>query len=197
MVIKKGEYYALFDAGPKTSGITEISALAEGLPLSTTSISVKSLTPELLLNAPEIVENLEVFTVKITAKQDDLALSGLNVNWSVQGGALQLSDRTTGITGEAVASIMSTSGSTVDVKASVSGSNYSPSTISKSVKINATASEFLAFAEEQTQYAKPEIGGIDPVIILVPAMIGLMGYMLFKKGVIKVRNPPVINQPQI
>jgi hypothetical protein len=197
MVIKKGEYYALFDAGPKTGGITEISALAEGLPISTTNIRITSLTPELLLNAPEIVENQEVFTVKITAKQDDLALSGLNVNWNVQGGTLQLSDSTTGKTGEAIASIMSTSGNTVDVKASVSGSNYSPSTISKSVKINSTASEFLAYAEEQTQYTKPEIGGIDPVIILVPAMIGLMGYMLFKRGIIKVKNPPVIKQPQI
>jgi len=197
MIIKKGEYYTLFDAGPKTGGTTQISALAEGLPLSTTDIRIKSLTPELLLNAPELVEDQEVFTVKVIAKQDDLTLSGLKVNWNVEGGVLQLSDTKTGTTGEAVASIMSTSGKTVNVKASVSGSNYSPSTISKTVKVNSTASEFLAFAEEQTEYTKPDIGGIDPVIILVPAMLGLMGYMLFKKGAIKLKNPPVPTQPQI
>jgi hypothetical protein len=197
IVIKKGEYYTLFDAGPKTSGTTEISALAEGLPLSTSEISIKSLSPELLLNVPDLVENQEVFTVKVTAKQDDLTLSGLKVNWNVEGGVLQLSDKKTGTTGEAIASIMSTSGNTVNVKASVSGSYYSPSTISKTVKVNSTTSEFLAFAEEQTQYTKPDIGGIDPVIIIVPAMIGLMGYMLFKKGAIKIKNPPVTKQPQI
>ncbi|MGI0064146.1 MAG: hypothetical protein ACREAL_04675, partial [Nitrosopumilaceae archaeon] len=56
LTIKKGEYYTLFDAGPKTSGVTEISALSEGLPLSTTNIKISSLTPSLLLNAPEIIE---------------------------------------------------------------------------------------------------------------------------------------------
>jgi hypothetical protein len=196
MVIKKGEYYTLFDAGPKTGGTTQISALAEGLPLSTTNISIKSLSPELLLNVPELVENQEVFTVKVTAKQDDLALSGLKVKWNVEGGVLQLSDSKTGTTGEAIASIMSTSNQKVNVKASVSGSNYSPNTVSKSVKVNSTNSEFLAFAEEQVEYTKPDIGGIDPVIILVPAMIGIMGYMLFKKGAIQIKNPPVTKQPQ-
>jgi hypothetical protein len=197
MVIKKGEYYTLFDAGPKAGGTTEISALAEGLPISTTDISIKSLSPELFLNVPELVDNQEVFTVKLSAKQDDLNLSGLKVKWNVQGGTLQLSDSKTGTTGEAVASIMSTSGNTVNVKASVSGSYYSPSTISKTVKINSTSSEFLAFAEEETQFTKPDIGGIDPVIILVPAMIGIMGYMLFKRGAIQIKNPPMTKQPQI
>ena len=197
IVIKKGEYYTLFDAGPKTGGTTEISALAEGLPLSTTNISIKSLVPDLLLDVPSIVENQEVFTVKLTAKQDDLTLPGLKVNWNIDGGTLQLSDKKTGTTGEAVASIVSTSGSSVNVKASVAGSYYSSNTISKTVKVNSTASEFLAYAEEQTQFTKPDIGGIDPVIILVPAMIGIMGYMLFKRGAIKIKNPPVTNQPQI
>ena len=197
IVIKKGEYYALFDAGPKVGGTTKISALAEGLPLSTTDISIKSLSPELLLNAPELVEDQEVFTVKLSAKQDDLNLSGLNVSWNVDGGILQLSDSKTGTTGEAIASIISLSGKAVNVKASVSGSNYSPSTISKTVKVNSTSSEFLAYAEEQTQFTKPDIGGIDPVIILVPAMIGIMGYMLFKRGAIQIKNPPVTKQSQI
>lgn len=197
LVIKKGEHYALFDAGPKTSGTTKISALAEGIPISTTDISIKSLKPELLLNAPEIVESQEVFTVKISAKQDDTSLKGLKVNWDVQGGVLQLSDSKTGTTGEAVASIISTSNSKVEVKASVSGSNYSPNSITKTVRVNATDSEFLAYAEEQVEFSKPDIGGIDPIIILVPAMIGIMGYMLFKRGAIKIKNPPTTQQPQI
>jgi hypothetical protein len=196
LTIKKGEYYTLFDAGPKTSGVTEISALSEGLPLSKTNIKISSLTPRLLLNAPEIVENGEVFTVKVEAKQDDLPLSGLGVQWNVDGGILQLSDSKTGTTGEAIASIISTSGSAVNIKASVSSSYYSPNTVAKTVRVNST-SEFLAFAEEEPKFIKPEIGGIDPVIIIVPAVIILMGYILIKKGTIKIKNPTVTKQVPI
>ena len=196
LTIKKGEYYTLFDAGPKTSGVTEISALSEGLPLSTTNIKISSLVPSLLLDAPEIVENGEVFTVKVAAKQDDLPLTGLGVQWNVDGGILQLSDSQTGSTGEAIASIISTSGNAVNIKASVSSSYYSPNTVAKTVRVNST-SEFLAFAEEEPKFIKPEIGGIDPVIIIVPAVIILMGYMLIKKGTIKIKNPTIAKQVPI
>src|SRR3990172_9507026 len=196
LTIKKGEYYTLFDAGPKTSGVTEISALSEGLPLSTTNIKISSLAPSLLLNAPEIIESGEVFTVKVEAKQDDLPLSGLGVQWNVDGGILQLSDSKTGTTGEAIASIISTSDSAVNIKASVSSSYYSPSTVAKTVRVNST-SEFLAFAEEEQKFIKPEIGGVDPVIIIVPAVLVLMGYMLIKKGTIKLKNPTVTKQVPI
>jgi len=193
LTIKKGEYFTIFDAGPKTSGVTEISALSDGIPISKTNIKISSLTPTLLLNVPEIIENSEVFTVKVSANQENLPLSGLGVEWTVDGGILQLSDEKTGSTGEAVASILSTSGKAVNIKASVSGSYYEPNSISKTVRVNST-SEFLAFAEEEQEFIKPEIGGIDPVIILVPAVIILMGYMLMKKGLLKMKNPKVIKQ---
>ena len=38
---------------------------------------------------------------------------------------------------------------------------------------------------------KFEIAGIDPVIILIPVAIGLVGYMLKKQGILKIRNQPV------
>jgi hypothetical protein len=196
LTIKKGEYYTLFDAGPKKGGVTEISALSEGLPLSKTNIKISSLTPSLLLDAPEIVQNGEVFTVKVAAKQDDLPLTGLGVQWNVDGGVLQLSDTQTGSTGEAIASIISTSGNAVNIKASVSSSYYSPNTVAKTVRVNST-SEFLAYAEETPKFTKPQIGGIDPVIIIVPAVLILMGYMLIKKGTIKIKNPPRTKQVPI
>ena len=192
--IKKGEYFTLFDAGPKAGGTTEITALSDGFPISTTAIQLKSLTPILKLDTPPLVENGEVFTAKIAAKQDQIPLPGMKVKWVIDGGVLQLSDKKTGSTGEAVASIISTSDKQVKVYASVSGSYYSPSDISNIVRVNAT-SEFLAFAEEETVFTKPEIGGIDPVIIIVPAMIVLMGYMLMKKGIIKIKNTPAAPKP--
>ncbi len=198
ITIEKGEYWKIFDAGPKTTGVTEISALADGIPITKTSIKISSRIPTLLLHTPEILENNEVFTVKLAANQDDLPLNGLGVEWTVDGGIVQISDEKTGTTGEAAASIMSTSGKAVKVKASVSGSYYEPNSITKTISVNST-SEFLAFAEEAPEFIKPEIGGIDPVIILVPALVILMGYVLFKKGVLKIKNPKVIEQvpPQV
>ncbi len=192
--IKKGDYFTLFDAGPKAAGTTVITALSEGFPISTTTIQLKSLTPILKLDTPKLVENGEVFTAKIAAKQDQVPLQGMKVKWQVDGGILQMSDKKTGSTGEAIASIMSTSDKQIKVHASVSGSYYSPSEISNTVRVNAT-SEFLAFAEEETEFTKPEIGGIDPVIIIVPVMIVLMGYMLMKKGIIKIKNTPAAPNP--
>jgi hypothetical protein len=196
-VIKKGEYFTLFDVGPKAIGTTEISALSEGFPLTTTNVQLKSFTPTIFLDTPELIENGEVFTAKIAAKQDENPLSGMKVKWEIDGGILQLSDKKTSASGEAIASIIPTSDKAVNVQASVSGSYYSPSEITNLVRVNAT-SEFVAFAEEQVEFTKPEIGGIDPVIIIVPAMIVLMGFMLMKKGIIKIKNtPPVPNQEQI
>ena len=194
--IKKGEYFTLFDVGPKAGGTTEISALSEGFPLSTTNVQLKSLTPILKLDTPTLVENGEVFTARIFAKQDQIPLQDMKVKWQIDGGLLQLSDKKTGPTGEAVASIISTSDKQVQVYAKVSGSYYSPSEISNTVRVNAT-SEFLAFAEEETEFVKPEIGGIDPVIIIVPTIIVLMGYMLMKKGIIKIKNPTETKPVQI
>ena len=194
VTIKKGEYFKIFDAGPKAGGVTEISALSDGIPITKTSITITSRTPTLLLNAPELVENGEVFTVKVAANQENLPLDGLKVKWTVDGGTLQISDKKTGTTGEAVASIVSTSGKAVKVEVTVSGSYYDASSISKTVQVNSTSSEFLAFAEEEQEFIKPEIAGIDPVIIIVPVVIVLMGYILIKKGLLKIKNPKVIEQ---
>ena len=199
LTIEKGEYFKIFDAGPKTTGITEISALSDGIPITKTNVKISSRTPSLLLHTPEIIENNESFTVKVAANQDDLPLSGLEVEWTVEGGLLQLSDEETGTNGEASASIFSTSGSEVKVTASVSDSFYEPNSVIKNIRVNSTSSEFLAFAEEDPEFIKPEIAGIDPVIIIVPALVILMGYMLFKKGVLKFKKPKVIEQvpPQV
>ena len=192
-VIKKGDYFTLFDVGPRAAGTTEISALSEGFPISNTNVELKSLAPTIFLDTPEVIENGEVFTAKIAAKQDENPLPGMKVKWEIDGGILQLSDKKTSTSGEAVASIMSTSDKKVNVQASVSGTYYSPTAITNTVRVNAT-SEFVAFAEEP-EFTKPEIAGVDPVIIIVPTMIILMGFMLMKKGVIKIKNTPSAPEP--
>jgi hypothetical protein len=116
----------------------------------------------------------------------------LNVNWKVDGGLVQMSDVKTSATGEAVVLIISTGDQKVNIDAIVSGAYYPTSKISQTVQINSTA-DFLAFAEDGQRlqnFEKFEIAGIDPIIILVPVAIGIVGYMLKKQGMFKIRNQP-------
>ncbi len=192
VVVKKGNYFSLFDVAPKKSGFTEISALTEDFPLSSTDIVIKDLTPKIDITVPTIVEQGEAFVASIDVKQDTVPLQNLNVKWNVDGGGVQISDSKTGPTGKASASIIPTSNQKVIVQASVSGSYYSPAKISKTVQVNAT-SEFMAFAEDGNtqEYSKFEIAGIDPVIIIIPLAIGVVGYMLRKQGSFKITKPAV------
>lgn len=196
VTIKKGDYFTLFDVAPKKSGTTEISALTEDLPLSSTQIEIKDLTPIVEIDAPDIVEFGEAFVATITATQDEKPLKDLAVTWKIEGGAVQLSDKKTGVTGEALSSIIPTSEQKVDVEASVSGSFYNPVKVSKIIRINAT-SEFVAFAddEKEVQFEKFEIAGIDPVIIIIPIAIGVVGFMLIKQGALRTKKTQVNTAP--
>ncbi|MBI5697852.1 MAG: hypothetical protein HZC29_05080, partial [Thaumarchaeota archaeon] len=105
----------------------------------------------------------------------------------VDGGIVQISDSQTGTTGEALASIVPQA-PTVNIVATISGQWYSSSTITKSVTIN--PDETTIFAQEQptTPDYSIKIFGIDPVLIIVPGAIGAAGFMLKRKGQLKIKN---------
>lgn len=184
ITIPTGSYYALFDVAPKAAGTTEISLLSKELPLVSEEIKITSLTPTLTITAPDTIENSEVFTATISAKANDKALVGLKVDWQVSGGINQISDSQTGTTGDATISIIPNSQS-VNIVATISGQWYSPASVSKSVTVNMPASVLV---EEQTKDYSIEIFGIDPILIIVPGAIGAAGFMLKRKGQLKIRN---------
>ena len=192
VIIKKGDYFSLFDVAPKKSGNTKLSLLVEELPLTTFDIKVTDLIPEIDISAPDIIESGEVFVAKISVKDNNNPLSGLEVSWNVNGGIVQLSDSKTGSTGEAIISIIAESSDRVHIEAKVTDALwYSPTQISKTVRVNST-SEFTAFAEDGTggvEFEKFEVGGFDPLLIIVPAAIVAVGYMMIKRGSITVKNP--------
>ena len=188
VLIKKGEYFANFDVSPLSSGSTEISIFGQDLPLKTYDIEITSLKPEISISAPDMIERDDFFDAVITLTHNDAALSDSKVSWNVEGGLVQLSDSKTGADGDASISIIATDPRSITVSADVAGSWYSPTSISKTVKINSTDSEFMAFAEDgqETQYGQIEIFGFDPVLIIVPLGIGLGAFYLKKKGMLQV-----------
>lgn len=185
ITIPTGSYYALFDVAPKAAGTTEISLLSKELPLVSEEITITSLVPILTITAPDTIENSETFVATISAKANDKPLVGLDVNWQVSGGINQISDSQTGTTGDATISIAPNSQS-VNIVATVSGQWYSPASVSKSVTVNMPVS--VLGVEEQTKDYSIEIFGIDPILIIVPGAIGAAGFMLKKKGQLKIRN---------
>ena len=186
ITIPRGSYYALFDVAPKTTGTTEVSLLSKELPLVSDEITVASLAPTLSVSGPDSVESGEAFVVTISAKSGEKPLVGLNVDWQISGGINQISDTQTGSTGDAVISVIP-QGTSVNVIATVSGQWYSPASISKSVTINSPEGIPMEELPSKPDYSL-EIFGIDPILIIVPGAIGAAGFMLKKKGQLKIKN---------
>lgn len=182
ITIEKGNYFALFDAAPRMGGETDVSLLSKELPLLSEQITITSLTPVLAISGPDSVNASDTFLVTVSAKAGDKILSGMNVDWKVEDGIIQIADPQTGTTGEAVASIIP-HGQTARITATVSGQWYSAATITKTVPIHSDSG--VVFVQEENsepEYQAPEIFGIDPVLIIVPGAIGAVGFMLKKKG---------------
>lgn len=186
ITIPKGSYYALFDVAPKAAGTTEISLLSKELPLVSDEITVTSLVPTLSVSGPDSIESGETFLVTVSAKSGEKPLAGLNVDWQIIGGINQISDTQTGSTGDAIMSVIP-QGSSVNIIATVSGQWYSPASISKSVTINSTDGIPMEVQPSKPDYSL-EIFGIDPILIIVPGAIGAAGFMLKKKGQLKIKN---------
>ncbi|MBM3904755.1 MAG: hypothetical protein FJ357_06445 [Thaumarchaeota archaeon] len=187
ITIPTGSYYALFDVAPKAAGTTEISLLSKELPLVSEEITITSLTPTLTITAPDTIDSSETFIATISAKANEKPLVGLKVDWQVSGGIMQISDPQTGTTGDATISIVPNSQS-VGIVGTVSGQWYSPASVSKSVTVNSPVAILGGEEQPAKEDYSIEIFGIDPILIIVPGAIGAAGFMLKKKGQLKIRN---------
>lgn len=190
VTIAKGSYYTLFDVAPKAKGETEVSLLSEELPLLKKTVKVSSLALQTDIAAPDSLDAAESFIATLSAKANDKPLAGLNVQWNVDGGAVQISDSRTGTTGQAMISIIPTA-DRVNIDATVSGAGYPANTASKTIRINSNATG--VFVEEEQQVVEPEfkpieVFGIDPVLFVVPTAIGAAGFLLKKKGQLTIKK---------
>lgn len=188
ITIEKGAYYVLFDAAPMKAGKTDVSLLSKELPLLSKNLEIISLMPSLTIKGPESAAQAETFTVTVSANTNGKPLAGASVSWQVDGGAIQISDPKTGNTGEALAAI-TPQGSSINVKATVSSPGYSVATITKAITVDADpVEETLVLEEVAPSYQTPEIFGFDPILISVPAAIIGAGFMLKKKGHLKIKK---------
>jgi hypothetical protein len=67
--------------------------------------------------------------------------------------------------------------------ASINNGPFQSAFASKIVRVNATTLEIFDEPESGNSFKKPDMGGFDPVLILVPALIGgMILYMKKKKS---------------
>lgn len=187
ITIERGKYYSLFDVAPKGSGETEVSLLAKEMPLTTEKISVTSTTPTLLISSPANINATDTLVATLSANANSKALAGMNVKWEVSGGYIQISDSTTSPTGEAAIMITPQTNPLV-ITATVSGPWYSSATISKTVSVNNVESSVTMDATEDESYKPFEVYGIDPIMIIIPSAIGVVGFLLKKNGQLKIQK---------
>ena len=178
IIISQKSSFTSFDLIPMSSGIVEVSFVSEGLPILTEEILIEETTPTIQITSADIVEEGDSFIVSILAKQNGVPLQNAPVVWELEGGITTISDEITGPTGEAIASIISTSDEPVKILASIDGPIQS-AFASKIIKVNATAKEIF---QEDNSFKKPDVGGFDPILIMVPALIAGMVFYMKKKS---------------
>ncbi len=183
VIVPQKSSFTILEIIPITSGITEISLVSEGLPIVTEEITVQETTPTIQITSNDIINEGESFIVSILAKQNGVPLQNADVTWEFEGGISTIAEERTGPTGEAVASIIATSDKSVKILASINNGPFQSAFASKIVRVNTTTLEIFDESESGNSFKKPDMGGFDPVLILVPALIGgMILYMKKKKS---------------
>ena len=177
VVIKKGDYYITFDIKANTIGTTELSVLATNLPLSKYEISVDSVTPQMTINSQDYVNPNTVFDLSITVQQLSSPLSGMNVEWNIQGAEIQTMESITDENGIARISLLSQDPTKIDVQASVSGHMFSVSTVSKQININ----QPLDGSTNTSNNPMFGLTGLMPIFIIIPVAAAIAGIVFLKK----------------
>jgi hypothetical protein len=157
------------------------------MPLATEKVSVTSVTPVLVISGPTSINATDTLIETLSASANSKSLAGMSVKWDVSGGQSQMADSTTGPTGDAGIMIMPLQNPLV-ITATVSGPWYSSATISKTITVNNLESTVTTDVTETKAYQPFEVYGIDPVLIIIPSAIGVVGFLLRKTGQLKIKK---------
>lgn len=179
--IKKGTYYTTFDVQAKKSGSADVSILADMIPLSKFSVSVVSFTPDVSIESPDFSEPTFPLVAKIVATYKQAPLEGLKVEWSAEGATIQKMNSTTNLDGTAMATFLSSAPGNVHITAKVFGGSYEYVVVTKDVKVNTPLSAEKVSSQPPGNSTSFSIMGISPILLIIPVVAGVIGFLFFKK----------------
>lgn len=186
--IKKGSYYASFDARSTTGGTAEVAVLADGVPLSKFDITAVSYVPVASIMAVDHADNNNPVTATLAATYDKVPVPGLSVDWTVHGGTIQSKDSSTDKDGKATVTIVTNDPKIVSIVASVGGGMYETITATKQISINpplvpAATSQPTGQAPQQT--GGFTVMGLSPILFVIPGAAAAAFVVLKKKNILE------------
>jgi hypothetical protein len=180
VVIKKGNYYSLFDAESSQSGMTELAVLTSDLPLAKFNIVSTSLTPAATITSSDYVDPNTVFIATVNSMYQGTPLSGMKVDWSVTGAAIQNKDSLTDKDGNAKISLLAQDPKTISVAATVSGAAFGATPVSKTINVNQPLGS--AIGSNTIPNSTPfSLFGINPMLVVIPVAAAAAGGIIILK----------------
>lgn len=179
VIIKKGDYYTLFDVNAKEIGTTEISVLASDLQLTKFEMQTESMSSEITMDSPDYINPNTDFDIMVNAQYLGDPLSAMSVEWNVQGAEIRNMASITDENGQATISLRSPDAGSIDIQVTVSGGLYSPSIINKQITIN------QPLQSTGTNFSMSDFMGINPFLIIIPAIAVGVIIFLKKKGMLE------------
>ena len=174
VVIKKGDYYAIFSAQTNQPGVVRGTVLSNNLPLSEFVVNVEDIRPQISIYSPNNVRNNTAFDVIVHANDHNMTpLQDMNLNWSAEGATIQFMDSKTDRNGTAHAIMFAQSSDRIDLKVSVSGGGFEKIEKTQTIgiidnhQIVSTAANLKTF----------NINGFDPLPTII--LGGIIGSGLF------------------
>jgi len=184
IIIKKGDYYSLFNVESNQSGTAELAVLTSDLPLAKFNVVSTSLTPEATITSNDYVDSNTVFAATLNAMYKGVPLNGMKVDWSVTGAAIQSKDSLTDKDGNAKISLLTQDPKTINVQASVSGAAYGTISVSKTINVNAplappTGSNTVSnTSPTSTPFS---LFGLNPMFLVIPVAAAAAGGIIVLK----------------
>ncbi len=184
IVIKKGNYYSLFNAESNQSGTAELAVLTSDLPLAKFNVVSTNLTPEASITSNDYVDPNTIFTASLNVMYKSVPLNGMKVDWSVTGAAIQSKDSLTDKDGNAKISLLSQDPKTITVQATVSGAAFGTTPVSKTINVNAALAPVTGSNTASNTSPTPtpfSLFGINPMFLVIPVAAAAAGGIIVLK----------------
>lgn len=137
IVIEKGEYFKSFDIESFSEGTTEITMLAEDLPMHNFELTVDGFHPEISLVAPNSIDQGTQITAELLLDYptSTLSVENFDVSWDVVGGEIIEQETVTNSDGKARITIDGIESESLEIYASVAGLGFTNLDVNKIIKV--------------------------------------------------------------
>src|SRR2546428_1196293 len=183
VTVKGGTYYSTFVVQPKSAGTTELSVLDNELPLAKYTVSVVSLSPAIGIVSNDYTNPNASLEATATVHYHDKPLSGVSVEWNVNGAQIQSKETITDENGNAKISLIAQDPTKITIQVTAQGGIYGIASASKDVNVNQplVSSSGGTSAAQSGSGSQLSVLGINPLFIIIPVAAGAGGFFFLKK----------------